>query len=53
MIKKKFKQGSALLLAVVLSVSAFAVSKTYAALSVDLDRECSLQINVPEEGKMV
>ena len=50
MIKKKFKQGSALLLAVVLSVSAFAVSKTYAALGVDLDRECSLQINVPEVG---
>lgn len=50
MIRKKFSRGSALVLAVVLGISAFAVPRTYAALGVDIDKECSLQINVPETG---
>lgn len=45
-----FRQGSALTLAVVLGISAFAAGKTYAALGVEVDMECSIQINVPETG---
>lgn len=50
MIRKKFGRGSAFVLAVVLGISVFAVGKTYAALGVEVDRECTLQINVPETG---
>lgn len=50
MIRKKFGLGSALVLAVMLGISAFAVPRTYAAMGVDIDKECSLQINVPETG---
>ena len=50
MIRKKIRQGSAFVLAVVLGISAFAAGRVYAALGVEVDRECSLQINVPETG---
>jgi len=50
MIKKKIRQGSALLLAAVLGITALGVSKTYAALGVATDTRCSVQINVPSSG---
>jgi len=50
MIKRKFRQGSAILLAAVLAFSGFAITKSYAAGLVDLEQTCSIQINVPEEG---
>ena len=50
MIKKKIRQGSAILLAAVLGLSAFAITETYAALGVDINAKCSLQIDVPDTG---
>lgn len=50
MIRKKIRQGSAFVLAVMLGISAFTAGRAYAALGVDVDRECTLQINVPETG---
>lgn len=42
MMKKRFKQGGALILAAVLAVSAFAVQKSYAADKVVVGEECSI-----------
>jgi len=50
MIRKKIRQGSAFVLALVLGISAFAAGRVYAANGVEVDRKCSLQINVPETG---
>ena len=50
MIKNRFRKKSALLLAAVLSISAFAITDAYAAVGVDVEEECSLQIDVPASG---
>ena len=48
MMKKRFKQGGALILAAVLAVSAFAVHRSYAADSVKVDKACSITYAVDE-----
>lgn len=50
MMKKRIKQGSALIVAAALVFSAFALPKTYAAIAVKTDKACSLQINVPQDN---
>lgn len=46
MIKKGIKQGSAFVLTAVLAFSTMALPKVYAALEVDTDAACSVEINV-------
>lgn len=50
MMKKRFKQGGALILAAVLAVSAFAVHRSYAADSVKVDEKCSITYAVDSES---
>lgn len=50
MMKKRMKQGGALVIATALVVSAFVLPKSYAATAIDTAAECSVQINVPSEG---
>ena len=50
MMKKRIKQGSAVVLAAALAFSAFALPKTYAAIAVKTDKKCSIEINVPQDG---
>lgn len=46
MMKNRMKQGGAVLLAAALMFSAFVLPKTYAALAVDTDAKCSVEVNV-------
>ena len=48
--KNKIKLGSAVVLAVVLMVSALVLPTVYAALGVNTDAKCSVVVSVPTEG---
>ena len=50
MMKKRIKQGGAIVLAAALAFSAFALPEAYAAIAVKTDKECSVEIAVPQEG---
>lgn len=47
MMKKRIKTGGALILTAVLAVSTFVLPKAYAAIAVETERECSVQITAP------
>ncbi len=48
MMRKRIKQGGALVLAFVLLLGTFTLSRVQAALAVDTERKCSVQVNVSD-----
>ena len=50
MMKKRWKQGGALILAAVLVISAFVIPKAFAAIGVDVDAECKLTVDATGTG---
>ena len=49
MIKRRIKQGGAVVIAAALVFSAFALPDAYAALGIETDKECSVQVVAAHE----